>query len=383
MCQSLCNPPKSSLLAAIQQGFLHGAPHLSKKAITKYLPPSPATSKGQMKQPRKGLCSTTPKQPCIGVPASVTGPVMPSLYKPLDHDKDDDFSNGNPHFNIIDDVNNHSIANVFCYGAFANKTTGVIYNNCTSKFLFMSLNGNVCFFVRYHYKINTLATPIPGLDSASILEAYKQNFEYLKKKGYKPILNVIDNQATKVIKAYLAPKQVSLQLVEPHNHRVNTAKRAIQMFKNRFIGALGTTDANFPIQLWTNLPLKSRTPSIFSVAHAFILTTQLTKPLKGHMTRTATQWPPPAPRPSSMKIPTLMPRGRPMALTPGSSACLRTTTDAICTMSPKPAAIASLVQPTSFPSIALHHPTCTRRIFKNRWQNYKSHGKMSHDGNKV
>ncbi len=111
----------------------------------------------------------------------------------------------------------------------------------------------------------------------------------------------------------------------------------------------------FPSNYGTNLSLKSRTPSIFSIAHKFILTAQLTKPLKGRMTGTATQWLPPAPRPSSMKIPTLVPCGRPMALTLGSSARLWTTTDAICTMSPKPVAIPSLVQPASFPSIALHH----------------------------
>ncbi len=42
----------------------------------------------------------------------------------------------------------------------------------------------------------------------------------------------MDNEATKVIKAYLTPQQVSLQLVEPHNHCVNVAERAIQKFKN-------------------------------------------------------------------------------------------------------------------------------------------------------
>ncbi len=40
--QSLCNPPKALLLATIRQGFLHGVPHLSNKAVAKYLPPSPA-----------------------------------------------------------------------------------------------------------------------------------------------------------------------------------------------------------------------------------------------------------------------------------------------------------------------------------------------------
>jgi hypothetical protein len=41
--------------------------------------------------------------------------------------------------------------------------------------------------------------------------------------------------------------------VEPHNHRVNAAEREIQTFKNRFIGALGTTDSEFPVQLWDKL----------------------------------------------------------------------------------------------------------------------------------
>ncbi len=106
----------------------------------------------------------------------------------------------------------------------------------------------------YHYKTNTiLALPIPGFDSASILDAYKKNFEYLKYKGYKPKLNVMDNQATKVIKAYLNPRHVELQLVEPRNQCVNAAKRAIQTFKNHFIGALGTTGSIFPVQLWNKL----------------------------------------------------------------------------------------------------------------------------------
>jgi hypothetical protein len=63
----------------------------------------------------------------------------------------------------------------------------------------------------------------------------------------------MDNQATKAIKSYLTPQQCRIQLVEPGNHWVNAAERAIQMFKNRFICALGTTDIDFPIQLWDKL----------------------------------------------------------------------------------------------------------------------------------
>jgi len=98
-----------------------------------------------------------------------------------------------------------------------------------------------------------LATPITNLDDKSIFEAYKANFEMLEAKGYKPKVNVMDNQATKYIKKFLTEKGCQLQLMEPHNHCVNAAERAIQTFKDAFIAALATTDRDFPLQLWDKL----------------------------------------------------------------------------------------------------------------------------------
>ncbi len=37
------------------------------------------------------------------------------------------------------------IANVFCFGAFAKKRDGVVYNDLTGLFPFMSLDGSICF----------------------------------------------------------------------------------------------------------------------------------------------------------------------------------------------------------------------------------------------
>ncbi len=71
-------------------------------------------------------------------------------------------------------MDDESIANMFCCSRFANKITGVVYNNLTGNFPFMSLDRSVCFFVLYHYKTNAiLATPIANLDNKSIIEAYK------------------------------------------------------------------------------------------------------------------------------------------------------------------------------------------------------------------
>jgi len=143
---------------------------------------------------------------------------------------------------------------VFVFGAFADKNNGIVYHDLTGSFPFMSLDGSICFFILYHYELNSiLATPIAGLDDKSIFEAYKTRFRELEAKGFKPKLNVMDNQATKHIKQFLTENECKLQLVEPHNHRVNASERAIQTFKDAFIAALATTDSDFPLQLWDKI----------------------------------------------------------------------------------------------------------------------------------
>jgi len=195
----------SSLMKALKKGFLKGCLDLSEELVIKYLNPSPATAKGHMKRPKKGIWSTKTKplqalSPSLQQPALATIPCLPIAQVnppilPL-------FNEAPPYHgpaynttigpNIIAD--DESIANVFCFGAFANKITGVIYNDLTGNFPFMSLNG----IVLYHYKTNSiLATPIFNLDDKSIFEAYKANFKMLEAKGYKPKVNVMDNQATK------------------------------------------------------------------------------------------------------------------------------------------------------------------------------------------
>jgi hypothetical protein len=117
MHQSLCNRPKTSLLAAIRRGFLRGAPHLDLKSVAKYLLPSMATAKGHLKRPRKGIHSTTPKWPGIlTVPATVPDMIMPGLDESAADDSND-VSNHDPRFHLIDDVDDQLIANVFLFSA--------------------------------------------------------------------------------------------------------------------------------------------------------------------------------------------------------------------------------------------------------------------------
>ena len=87
----------------------------------------------------------------------------------------------------------------------------------------------------------------------SMIKAFKENIEYLGDRGFKPSFNIIDNVASKAIRIYLKKEKVGIQLVEPHNHRVNAAERAIRTFKNHFIAGLCIGDRNFPTILWRKL----------------------------------------------------------------------------------------------------------------------------------
>jgi hypothetical protein len=147
------------------------------------------------------------------------------------------------------DDDDATIANIFCFGAFVDKTSGIVYNDLTGSSHSCRWKEAYVFFVLYHYESNCILAS----NDRTIFETYKKYFEELTSKGFKPKLNIMDNQATKHIKQFLSENNCKLQLVEPHNHRVNAAERAIQTFKDAFIAALATTNVNFPLQLWDKL----------------------------------------------------------------------------------------------------------------------------------
>ncbi len=156
--------------------------------------------------------------------------------------------------NVIANDGNDSIANIFCFGVFANRHSGNVYHNLTGSFPFMSFDSIICFFVLHHYESNAfIDTPIAGLKDISIFNACKKYFKDLTAKEFKPKLNLMDNQATKHITKLLTKNDCKLQVSEPHNHQVNAAKCAIQTFKAVFIVALATTDSDSPFRLWDRL----------------------------------------------------------------------------------------------------------------------------------
>ena len=283
--QSLFSPPIPTLLRAIENNQLKTFPHIQNtKDVRRHLADAPATAKGHMKKPRAGLRSTRKQAPYnlsspnIGVGRSptrftATGMSKRRMQGLIEHQQrldelqaqqqdaapkaqqliptiipnDDDASQS-------EHASTEKCLNVFCYAALADKQEGTMYTDMTGALPHMSLKGNLYYLIAYIYDLNAIiAKPMKSTKSDDIVAAFDDIFTELKEKGYKPQLNVSDNQSATQIKQFLTSKDCEWQFVEPHNHRVNAAERAIQTFKNHFISGLCCSDSEFPLQLWDQL----------------------------------------------------------------------------------------------------------------------------------
>ena len=188
---------------------------LTEAAVRTHLPDrSPATDKGSIKRQRKGLRTTRDS-------------------------KREEFAANLEEIKMVRDMNppqeDEKHNQLFTYVGKLDKD-GTIYVDLTGKFPVSSMDGMTTVFILYNWTSNAiLAEPIENAQDETMVRVFKAQIKYLTKRGFKPSFNIIDNVASKAVRAYLESEDVDVQLVEPHNHRVNAAERAVQTFKNLFI----------------------------------------------------------------------------------------------------------------------------------------------------
>jgi hypothetical protein len=73
---------------------------------------------------------------------------------------------------------------------------------------------------------------------SSLIAALIKVFAILHAWNYQPALNVMDNECSKAVEKHICANRMAIQLVPPHNHRVNTAKQAIGTSKNTLLPPL-------------------------------------------------------------------------------------------------------------------------------------------------
>jgi hypothetical protein len=75
----------------------------------------------------------------------------------------------------------------------------------------------------------------------------------MQRQGINPKHQILDNQALESYKDAIRALGMTYQLVPPDDHWCNMAKKAIQTFKDLFIGVLSRCAATMPIHLWCQL----------------------------------------------------------------------------------------------------------------------------------
>ena len=63
---------------------------------------------------------------------------------------------------------------------------------------------------------------------ATMIDTFKDIYEYLKVRNLAPKLYILDNEFSKAVQKYVKYEKVEIQLVEPHNHWVNAAEPTVK-----------------------------------------------------------------------------------------------------------------------------------------------------------
>jgi hypothetical protein len=75
----------------------------------------------------------------------------------------------------------------------------------------------------------------------------------MKKAGFVLKHQVLDNQASAAYKKAISNSEMTYILFPPDDHQCNMAEKAIQKFRDHFVGILSGCAPTFPLHLWGQL----------------------------------------------------------------------------------------------------------------------------------
>ena len=129
-------------------------------------------------------------------------------------------------------------------------TLGTVCIDLTGDFHVKSRTGNKYLMVLYYYDSNgILFRPMKNRSDNEAVHVYTDLYECLTEQNCNQRLNIMDNDAYAAVKRLILQEKSTYQLVEPNNHCVNVAERAIHTFKNYFVAGLSSFHPKFPLYL--------------------------------------------------------------------------------------------------------------------------------------
>jgi hypothetical protein len=149
------------------------------------VPESTATAKGHMNRNQKHTRSTTKLREKPSRPPDAEEDMRPEK---------------------VEDVK----CELFVGATIAEQNEGTLHTDQTVAFPVVSFKGNKIMFVAYEYRSNAiLVRPIKDNSNNSLVQAFQCVYEYLTSKGFKPKLNILDNQCSKKSKNTSDPKRLT------------------------------------------------------------------------------------------------------------------------------------------------------------------------------
>ena len=83
-----------------------------------------------------------------------------------------------------------------------------------------------------------------------LILARRRGLARMRLQGIAPTHQILDNKISAAYKSETAATNMTYQLVPPDDHRRNIAEKALQTWKDHFIGVLSGTAETFPLHLW-------------------------------------------------------------------------------------------------------------------------------------
>jgi hypothetical protein len=107
-----------------------------------------------------------------------------------------------------------------------------------------------CYIDDFNY---VKVIPMKSRSASERVKSYDTIHQELTVKGFKPKLQILDNEASAALKNFFTVNDIAYQLVPPHCHQRHASKRAIRTFKENFVAGLSLADPAFPLHLWDRL----------------------------------------------------------------------------------------------------------------------------------
>ena len=231
------HPTKHTWLKAIARGNYNSWPLINVRNVRKHFPESEETQLGHMRGARQNVRST-----------------RPSGFEKLGEDSEP------PSIAAIEKKGDIYIK-VYELGQ-EGRLSNTMFSDQTGEFPFISSRGNKFIMLVHHVDSNsTWVEPLKNQLEGTLIAARTKILERMRLQGIVPKHQILDNQCSARMKLAMdstvlldgSISKMTYELVPPDEHRRNIAEKAIQTFKDHFIGVLSGCAKTMPMHLWCQL----------------------------------------------------------------------------------------------------------------------------------